>query len=288
VTSRYAPSGLDDLQDVGAQDAENPPEATIDDMDHVGVLPNWERYDTEEQLHRFESLAHRPDTLCMMYALQPASVAAALFARQAIERAKDTTLALDDLDVRVLPPGRILIGVDPATASGPRASWFVAVVCLFVGGTKTEPEQRIVLDPVRERGIGSVEAQGRILQALHHDWRPEWLAIEAVAGYSYLSSYALHSLYLPVKPVVTGDQHRDEIPALADEVARGRWRIPWGDSRTQRTMGPLTTEMLDYPEGTRDVLMALTFCRRTNYEAPSQRKATVRCDVFDINRNRWA
>jgi hypothetical protein len=278
----------DESEDGVAPDAENLPEASIDTMDHVGLVANWSLYDAAEQIHRFDSLAHRADTLSMMYGLMPASAAGALFDRRAVEQAKDSTLTLDDLNPRDLPTGRIIVGVDPATASGPRASWFVAAVCLFVPATKTDPELRIVLDIVRERGIGSVEVQGNILQELADAWRPSWFAIEAVGAFSYLATYAEHSLSLAVKPVITGEQQRNEIPALADEVRRGRWVIPWGDSATQRRMAPLVTEMIDFPEGTKDILMALTFCRRTNYEAPAKRKATVRLGIFDIGTHRWA
>src|SRR5207244_991723 len=159
--------------------------------------PNWEsHYGYAEQLRRFETTTH--ENRVMGYAQMATSAASALFQRKWIERAKDTSLTLDALDLRMFRGGRIIIGVDPAFASGPRASWFVAVPVLFVPVTKTSPERRIVLAMTHERGLGSVEEQGAILQELHHDWQAEWLAIECNAAQVYLASYCEHTLHLPV------------------------------------------------------------------------------------------
>src|SRR5262249_10500057 len=131
---------VDDDDHVEAEDAapvESVPAATIEEREDIGLLPNWSAYDVAEQLHRMDSLAHRPDVLSLMYALTPVSHSAALFERTWIERAKDLGLSLESLSRRDLPSGRIIVGVDPATSSSPRASWFVAIPVLFVPATKT-------------------------------------------------------------------------------------------------------------------------------------------------------
>jgi len=269
----------DDLSDDAGEEArddraagadDEPPETTIDDQPHLGVLPNWEpHYGFEEQTLRLNSTT--PENQMLMYALQPCSAATALFDRRWIEAAKDATLTLDTSTRRMFPAGRVIIGVDPAFSSGPRSSWFVAVVVLFVPQTKTAPERRIVLAMKRFRGLPSVEAQGDILRELHHDWQAEWLAIESNAAQTYLASYAEHTLHLPVKRLFTAERDADAIPALAHEFASQRWTIPWGDARTQRGLAPLINELVEYPAGTKDSLMAMTFARRVYYEAPAKK-----------------
>jgi hypothetical protein len=261
--------------------ADQPTETTIDDMDHVGLLPNWERYGDQEQLHRFETLRHRGDLLQMMYGLEPATADAALFERASIERAKDTDLTCGAIDDDLMRRARVYVGCDPATSASVRASWFVAVVCVFIPATSTEPEMRIVADVIRAKGVARVEEQGRILQELYQDWQPEVLAVEAVGGFSYLATYSQHTLRLPVRPIVTGAQQRDEIPALAAELRAGIWHVPWSDTQSQRTMTPLIAELLDYPQGTTDVVMALSFCRRVHYETPVRRRESVRGEFIE-------
>lgn len=253
------------------------PEATIDEQDELGVLPNWDsHYGYEEQIARFEAYSTRPDLLRALYALEAPSGKGTLFTPDWIANAKDTEISVDSVARSMFRPGRVIVGVDPARASGPRASWFVIVPVLFVSATGTEPEQRVVLDLIHERGVGSVEAQGAMVKRIADAWKAEWCAIEAVAGYGYLAAYCEHTLRLPVRSIVTTKADADEIPSLADEVARRRWRIPWGDVRSQRVMGPLVNEMHDYGNAgaARDCLMALTFARRAMYETPEKKSGT--------------
>ncbi len=244
--------------------------ATLDAEDHLGVLPNWEpQYGFEEQVMRFNSTTAQ--NVALMYALNPSSSAEALFDRKWIEAAKDRTVTLDAIARRLLPPGRVIIGCDPAFSAGPRSSWFVAVAISFIPQTKTSPERRIVLALKRYRGLPSIEAQGSILQELHHDYRAEAIGVESNAAQQYLAGYCEHTLHLPVKRLFTGERDADAVPALAQEFAGGRWTIPFGDARTQREFSPLINELCECPEGTTDCLMALTFARKIYYAAPAKK-----------------
>jgi hypothetical protein len=264
----------DDDQGAAAPEADTTrddlPETTLDEQEHVGILPNWEpNYDYAEQVRRFDSTT--PENRAMGYAQMPASAASALFHRKWIEWAKDRSLTLDTIDLRMFPGGRVIIGVDPAFASGPRASWFVALPVLFVPATNTTPERRIVVAMEHQRGLASVEEQGAVLQRLHRDWRAEWLAIECNAAQTYLASYCDNTLHLPVKRIVTAEHNAEDLPALASEFAAHRWVIPWGDAITQRVLAPLVNEATEYPMGTKDCLMAMSFAVRIHYETPARK-----------------
>src|SRR5437870_4647365 len=107
----------DDVAPETATTADDVPESSLDEQHHIGVLPNWEsHYGYAEQLRRFETTTH--ENRVMGYAQMAASAASALFQRKWIERAKDTSVTLDALDLRMFRGGRIIIGVDPAFASG--------------------------------------------------------------------------------------------------------------------------------------------------------------------------
>jgi hypothetical protein len=281
-----SPETADDLHDCAPDESEDDASTNLDGQDDIGVLPNWaSHYGADEQLARFAAYSTRPDLLRALYALEATSGESTLFHPKWIEQAKDCTLSVDTITRAMFPQGRVILGVDPARASGPRASWFVAIVVLFISATKTSPEQRVILDLVHERGIGGVEAQGAIVQELAQDWQAEQCGIEAVGGFGYLASYCEKTLHLPVKPLVTTKEDREEIPALANEFGRARWRIPWADARTQRIMRPIVNEMSEFggAGAAKDCLMACTFARRVMYETPAtKRTGNVIIDALSI------
>src|SRR5437899_2604411 len=76
----------DDTPSEAVSGSNDPPETTIDEQPHLGVLPNWEpNYGYEEQTLRLNSTT--PENQVLMYALQPCSAATALFNRRWIEAA---------------------------------------------------------------------------------------------------------------------------------------------------------------------------------------------------------
>ena len=251
---------------------QDPPETTLDDQPHVGCVPNWTPcYDYAEQLRRF-GLTTDADLL-MGYGMLPASRVDAMFSREDIERAKDYSLSLLD-PPRTLPGERVLGGVDPASASGPRASWFVATAVKFVP-QPGRPALRVLLGQTREKGIDQIEDQGAVVQQLHRDFGCERIAIECNQAQKVLATFCSRTLGINVMEIFTGAAELHDatsgIPALSREFGSNLWRIPWKDEQTRRRLSPLVNELLEYPQGTRDCIMTLLFARAAYYDTPQKK-----------------